>query len=239
MNSRNTNIIPITRTRSAKRGLTRYLADKLSKSVSEAEIALQGAALCPDSGKGRDILALLRQDANVNVPGVKPGYLVDPAPNGGRYPDSFTAIVRPVPPVFPEDTNMMIEIIRISLSESSQLSATLFTNCTLPISREQFLRPSGIVDDGQGAVYAFFNEQKAVHVGITGSRVKLLLKTPTPTLVDAPWWPTWTHMRFLPLKSASDRVILENLLILSLAPIANQQPGAAVVEQFLTEMEGD
>ena len=50
---------------------------------------------------------------------------------------------------------------------------------------------------------------------------------------------SWTHIRFLPLTSASDRVILEDLLILSLEPISNQRPGAAVVRQFLTEMEGD
>ena len=106
-------------------------------------------------------------------------------------------------------------------------------------SREQFLRSRGIVDDGQGAVYAFFNEQKAVYVGMTGSKFKSLLKEPSSPLAGAAWWPIWTHIRFLPLASASDRMILEDLLILSLEPIANQRPGAAAVRQFLTEMEGD
>lgn len=133
----------------------------------------------------------------------------------------------------------MIELIRTSLSESSQLSATLFTDCTKPISREKFLKPRGIFDVGRGCVYAFFNEEKALYVGTTDTSVQSLLNEPTAAVVDSPWWPNWTSMRLLPLKSASDRLILEGLLILSLAPIANQKPGTAAVNQFLKEVERD
>ena len=189
MTCKNTNIIPIKNPRSAKRFLTRYFADKRSKTEAEDDGPSQSTALYPDAGKWQDMPKVPGKDASLNVPDVKPRSFVDPGPNVGRYPDFSTAIVYAVTPVFPEDTNMMVELIRISLSESSQLSATLFTNCTVPMSREQFLRPRSIVDDGQGAVYAFFNEQKAVYVGKTGSKVKSLLKAPTSPVVDAAWWP--------------------------------------------------
>lgn len=151
----------------------------------------------------------------------------------------FVAETEDVQFAFPEETNMMIELIRNSLSESAGYSSTLFLDCTQPITRDKFLEPKGIVDDGLGCVYAYFNDEGAVYVGITGLRVKSRLKTPTSPHLEAEWWPSWTHMRFLPLKSASDRIVLEYLLILGLAPVANQKPGAMPIRHFLKELEGD
>lgn len=222
MSRKNTNIIPITKARSTKRFQTRSPFNRQSTTKTK-----EG---------GRSLLDLLHPVV-IKCPGV-------PTKSGKRMGVDANCveprfIVGPVPPVYPEETNMMIELIRISLSESSQYSATLFTDCTVPISREQFYKPFSLVDDGRGAVYAFFNEEQVLYVGTTNTSVQSLLNQPTAAVVDSSWWPNWTSMRFLPLKSASDRLILEGLLILSLSPIANQKLGTAAVNQFLTELEGD
>lgn len=142
-------------------------------------------------------------------------------------------------PVFPAMTNVMIEVIRLSLLDSTKYSATLFLDCTLPISRTSFFNTRDIFDDGKGCVYAYFNDQETLYVGTTGSHVKSNMKASASPHEKAAWWSSWTHMRLLPLKSANDRLILEHLLIFGLAPMASREPEATSVEIFLKEIVGD
>jgi len=86
-------------------------------------------------------------------------------------------------------------------------------------------RRGGLGDSGNGAVYAFFDRsERALYVGQTGASLKERANYETSCHYDTIWWKRWTMLRFLNAHVETDRLALELLLILALAPKYNVKP---------------
>jgi len=93
-------------------------------------------------------------------------------------------------------------------------------------TREQWEAKGQLGDEGNGAVYMFFNAQdRAVYVGETGRTIKSRQHDENSPHKLAPWWPSWTKVLFVAVPDRTDRLTLELLLILGLSPEANEKPG--------------
>jgi len=83
----------------------------------------------------------------------------------------------------------------------------------------------GLSDSGDGAVYAFFGRNgSTLYVGQTGVRLKKRANFETSRHYGTVWWNKWTALRFLNIDVETDRLALELLLILALAPKHNVKP---------------
>ncbi|MGA7540698.1 MAG: hypothetical protein WBW93_18220 [Steroidobacteraceae bacterium] len=86
-------------------------------------------------------------------------------------------------------------------------------------------RRGGLSDSRHGAVYVFFDRNgNALYVGQTGASLKERANYETSRHYDTVWWNKWTTLRFLNIGGETDRLALELLLILSLAPNHNVTP---------------
>ena len=85
----------------------------------------------------------------------------------------------------------------------------------------------GLNDSRRGAVYAFFGRTgSTLYIGQTGASLKERANYETSRHYDTVWWNKWTKLRFLNIDDETDRLALELLLILSLAPKYNVKPGS-------------
>lgn len=92
-------------------------------------------------------------------------------------------------------------------------------------SRGHWNKRGGLGDSGDGAVYVFFGRKGGtLYVGQTGTSLKKRANYPTSRHTKQPWWSKWTALRFLNIDVETDRLALELLLILSLAPKYNRKP---------------
>jgi len=83
----------------------------------------------------------------------------------------------------------------------------------------------GLHDRGDGAVYAFSGQNgKSLYVGQTGASLKARANYETSRHYDTVWWAKWEMLRFLNIEGETDRLALELLLILALAPKYNLRP---------------
>lgn len=94
-------------------------------------------------------------------------------------------------------------------------------------TREQWDAKGQLGDQGNGAVYVFFDaHDRAIYVGESGRTIKSRQHDETSPHKRAPWWPSWTKVGFVPVSDRTDRLTLELLLILGLSPEANEKPGS-------------
>ena len=94
------------------------------------------------------------------------------------------------------------------------------------ISKDQFLSDPLEGDEGDGAVYAYFDaDGRALYVGMTSRKVKAQLRDQTSPHKNAIWWDQWHAMRFLRMTEESDRSVMEMMLIAALNPPFNVKPG--------------
>jgi hypothetical protein len=92
-------------------------------------------------------------------------------------------------------------------------------------SPSDWSKRGGLGDSGDGAVYAFFASNGiTLYVGQTGTSLKARANYETSCHYDTVWWKKWTALRFLNIDVETDRLALELLLILSLAPKHNLKP---------------
>ncbi len=92
-------------------------------------------------------------------------------------------------------------------------------------SPDDWNKRGGLNDSRDGAVYAFFGRQGGtLYVGQTGVSLKERANFETSCHYDTDWWSKWTTLRFLNIDVETDRLALELLLILSLAPKHNVKP---------------
>jgi hypothetical protein len=92
-------------------------------------------------------------------------------------------------------------------------------------SPDAWNKRDGLGDSRDGAVYAFFGRNgSTLYVGQTGASLKARANYETSCHYDAVWWDKWTTLRFLNIDDETDRLALELLLILSLAPKHNVKP---------------
>jgi hypothetical protein len=92
-------------------------------------------------------------------------------------------------------------------------------------SHDDWCKHGGLSDSGKGAVYAFLSKNgRTFYVGQTGASLKKRANYVTSCHYDTVWWKRWTTLRFLNIKNETDRLALELLLILALAPKSNVKP---------------
>lgn len=128
---------------------------------------------------------------------------------------------------------MSAQKLRESLAYASSNAKTLFFDQAKFKSREQYLAKGGLGDDGNGAVYAYFDRNgRALYVGETSRPVKRRMHDQTSPHKKAKWWESWESIRFLQVRDQTDRLALELLLILSLCPTNNSKPRPRDVSQM-------
>ena len=92
-------------------------------------------------------------------------------------------------------------------------------------SRGDWDTRGGLHDSGAGAVYAFLDKRgRTLYVGQTGATLKVRATYETARHYDTVWWSEWTTLRFLNVENETDRLAVELLLILALAPTQNVRP---------------
>jgi len=124
--------------------------------------------------------------------------------------------------------------LRKSLGATADVAKLWFESRTEPKSRAVFEAKGKLGDDGNGAVYVYFDKNdNALYVGLTSRKVKCRLHDQTSPHKKKPWWKDWTTMRFVQLSDDMDRQIMEFLLILSYSPKHNEKPKAKNLDELL------
>jgi len=125
-------------------------------------------------------------------------------------------------------------LVRQNVGTAAASARVWFEDRTTLKSRAVFDTKRGLGDTREGSVYAYFTtEGKAAYVGQTGRAVKARLHDQTSPHKNAPWWSSWSHMRFIRLSDDMDRLVLEFLLIMAYAPTANNKPRAKSLDDLL------
>jgi hypothetical protein len=123
--------------------------------------------------------------------------------------------------------------LRQSLGASADIARFWFESRTTPKTKATFGAKGRLGDSGIGAVYAYYSGEAVLYVGQTGRSVKARLHDQTSPHKSKPWWPFWTHIRFVQLADEADRLILEFLLILACAPAHNKKPRSKALVDLL------
>jgi hypothetical protein len=128
-------------------------------------------------------------------------------------PDDFGAV----------DANAVVT----DLFNAAETTRRWFMANTKPRSPADWDARGALQDWGQGVVYAFFGtNEKALYVGETGRRIKERSHAVTHPYRSQPWWNEWVALRLAPMTYRTDRLAIELLLILALAPTHNKKPGS-------------
>lgn len=128
---------------------------------------------------------------------------------------------------------MTIEILRESLAQASSNAKDLFFDKAKLKTRKQYFAKGKLGDDGNGAVYAYFDRNgQALYVGEAGRPIKRRMHDQTSPHKEAKWWRSWESIRFLQVHDRTDRLALELLLILALRPTHNSKPGPRDISQM-------
>jgi hypothetical protein len=119
------------------------------------------------------------------------------------------------------------QTLRKSLAVTAAMARKWFEERATLKTAEQFKARGGLGDKHMGAVYVYFDAQgRALYVGETGGGVKARTHFPTSPHKNQPWWKRWTHIRFVAMPDAADRLTLESLLIAIYEPSENKKPRA-------------
>lgn len=126
--------------------------------------------------------------------------------------------------------------VRESLSRAAADANEWFSSAASESGREDFLARGKLIDDGSGAVYAYFDgDGLALYVGEAGRPIKKRMHDKTSPHKTAQWWELWTSVRYLQIQDRTDRLALELLLILSLKPKFNLKPGVREFEAMFAK----
>jgi excinuclease UvrABC nuclease subunit len=122
------------------------------------------------------------------------------------------------------------------IRNTSLSTAAWFNDKAVHLSSGEFHKHGSLsqLDNKNGSVYVYLKKGKALYVGETGGGVKERTHFQTSRHTDTQWWSNWDLIQFLPVTNRTDRLLLELLLILALAPKYNQKPGARKFNQIIT-----
>lgn len=125
-----------------------------------------------------------------------------------------------------------------SLKNTCDLAHTWFINNSKEFTREKFAEKGGLNDKRIGSVYVYFDDKNhALYAGETSRAVKARLHDQTSPHKSKDWWGCWKTMRFSQIENQTDRLVLEMLLILQLAPTNNQKPSPKEISKILTQAQ--
>ena len=125
----------------------------------------------------------------------------------------------------------MTEIQKKIKSASSE-ARKWFVKNSLRKSREVYFAKGKLCDQGNGAVYIYYKDRKAVYVGESSRPIKRRMHDQKSPHKKQSWWKEWTAVRFINIPERTDRLTLELLLILAYKPENNVKPGPRKVEDM-------
>lgn len=122
-------------------------------------------------------------------------------------------------------TSTETKYIRDGLKLAVRNAKKWFLSESIKATKQEWGKSSCIAKKTEDVVYAFFDkDNNCIYIGVTKRALKDRVHYQTSPHIKKKWWRRWKKLRVLKVPNGNDRLILELLLIMALAPDENRRP---------------